>query len=52
MTTKVEIFAGHGVPVKTGRFGARMRVRLENDGPVTLIVESRGNAPHAPGNVA
>lgn len=48
----VGLFAGHGVPVKTGRFGARMRVRLENDGPVTLIVESRGNAPHAPGNVA
>lgn len=25
--------------VVTGRFGARMRVALENDGPVTLLVE-------------
>ena len=29
-----------GVPVESGRFGARMLVRLENDGPVTIIVES------------
>lgn len=29
-----------GLPVKTGRFGAMMDVRLLNDGPVTLIVES------------
>lgn len=28
-----------GVPVATGRFGARMRVELVNDGPVTLLVE-------------
>lgn len=25
--------------VATGRFGAHMRVRLENDGPVTLLLE-------------
>jgi D-tyrosyl-tRNA(Tyr) deacylase len=31
----------HGVPVKTGIFGAMMRVELVNDGPVTLIVKSR-----------
>jgi D-aminoacyl-tRNA deacylase len=30
-----------GVPVATGRFGAMMAVELINDGPVTLIVESR-----------
>ena len=30
-----------GVPVATGRFGAMMRVELVNDGPVTLIVDSR-----------
>lgn len=30
-----------GVPVATGRFGAMMQVELCNDGPVTLIVESR-----------
>jgi D-tyrosyl-tRNA(Tyr) deacylase len=32
-----------GVPVETGVFGARMRVELVNDGPVTIVldVESR-----------
>jgi D-tyrosyl-tRNA(Tyr) deacylase len=29
-----------GVPVETGRFRAMMDVRLNNDGPVTLILES------------
>jgi len=29
-----------GVTVRTGRFGAKMVVELENDGPVTLVVES------------
>jgi D-tyrosyl-tRNA(Tyr) deacylase len=30
-----------GVPTATGRFGADMQVELVNDGPVTLIVESK-----------
>ena len=30
-----------GVIVATGRFGAMMRVELVNDGPVTLIVDSK-----------
>lgn len=30
-----------GVPVATGEFQAAMRVTLENDGPVTFVVESR-----------
>jgi D-aminoacyl-tRNA deacylase len=30
----------HGVPVATGRFGAHMQVRLVNDGPVTIWLES------------
>ena len=30
-----------GVPVQTGEFQAMMQVALVNDGPVTLIVESR-----------
>jgi D-tyrosyl-tRNA(Tyr) deacylase len=30
-----------GVPTATGRFGAMMQVELTNDGPVTLIVDSR-----------
>ncbi|MFC5381028.1 D-aminoacyl-tRNA deacylase [Aquipuribacter nitratireducens] len=29
-----------GVPVATGRFRADMRVRSENDGPVTLVVDT------------
>lgn len=32
---------GSGVPVATGRFRAMMDVSLVNDGPVTLILESR-----------
>src|SRR5437899_2150954 len=31
----------HGVPTATGRFGAMMQVSLINDGPVTLILESK-----------
>jgi D-aminoacyl-tRNA deacylase len=27
-----------GVPVQTGRFGARMAVNLVNDGPVTIVL--------------
>lgn len=30
----------HGIPVKTGEFGAEMLVEVANDGPVTLIVET------------
>ena len=30
-----------GVPVQTGRFRAHMRVSLVNDGPVTLLLDSR-----------
>jgi D-tyrosyl-tRNA(Tyr) deacylase len=29
-----------GVRVATGRFGAHMRVELENDGPVTLVLDT------------
>jgi len=32
---------GYGIPVETGRFGADMAVEIHNDGPVTLMVESR-----------
>jgi len=28
------------VPVRTGRFGARMRIRLVNDGPVTFVLDA------------
>jgi len=30
-----------GQPVQTGEFGARMAVRLVNDGPVTIIMDSK-----------
>lgn len=30
-----------GIKVETGIFGAHMEVTIENDGPVTLIVESK-----------
>jgi len=30
-----------GRPVQTGRFGAEMMVSLTNDGPVTIIIDSR-----------
>ena len=31
--------AFYGVPVQTGRFGAHMLVEINNDGPVTIILE-------------
>ena len=32
---------GQGVPVQTGEFQAKMEVDLINDGPVTLLLDSR-----------
>ena len=37
----VELMKSAGVPVATGRFRAEMAVELCNDGPVTIMVESR-----------
>jgi D-tyrosyl-tRNA(Tyr) deacylase len=37
----VEFTRQRGVRVQTGEFGAMMAVSLVNDGPVTLIVESK-----------
>lgn len=40
----IELFVSEitaqGVPAQSGRFGAMMDVRLSNDGPVTLILET------------
>ena len=36
----VEALRARGVPVQTGEFGAQMRVSVENDGPVTLILDT------------
>jgi D-tyrosyl-tRNA(Tyr) deacylase len=33
--------AGQGVPVATGRFRAMMQVALVNDGPVTMLLDTR-----------
>lgn len=30
-----------GLPVKTGEFGADMKVALTNDGPVTILIDSK-----------
>lgn len=39
---QVAAMARHrGISVETGRFGADMRVSLENDGPVTFLLQSR-----------
>lgn len=37
----IEISKQKGISVQTGEFGAMMKVSLVNDGPVTLIVDSR-----------
>ncbi|MRG94348.1 D-aminoacyl-tRNA deacylase [Polyangium spumosum] len=37
----VEAAREGGVPVETGRFRADMRVFVENDGPVTILLDSR-----------
>ena len=36
----VELLEAEGVSVQTGRFQAMMQVRLENDGPVTICLDS------------
>ncbi len=36
----VDRLRGAGAEVKTGRFGAMMRVSLVNEGPVTIMVET------------
>jgi D-tyrosyl-tRNA(Tyr) deacylase len=37
----VEGLRRNGVPVSSGVFGAKMRLRLVNEGPVTLVIEVR-----------
>ncbi len=36
----VQLFRDTGITVATGRFGEYMQVALENDGPVTLMLDS------------
>ena len=35
-----ELLRGHGIPVQTGVFGAKMLVEIHNDGPVTIILDT------------
>ena len=37
--------ARHDVPVRCGRFGARMQVSLVNDGPVTIVIDTASADP-------
>lgn len=37
----VELLRARGVDVSTGRFAALMRVVVDNDGPVTILIDSR-----------
>lgn len=36
----VQQFRERGIPAETGSFGADMRVSIENDGPVTLVLST------------
>ena len=36
-----QLESGLGKPVRTGKFGADMKVELLNDGPVTIIIDSK-----------
>ncbi len=37
-----DALAAEGVEVARGRFGARMRVEITNDGPVTIVLDADG----------
>jgi len=36
-----ELLRAEGFPVASGKFGAHMSVRLNNDGPVTILIDSK-----------
>ncbi|MEO8605516.1 MAG: D-aminoacyl-tRNA deacylase, partial [bacterium] len=38
----IDAIAARGVPTGAGRFGAHMLVRLVNDGPATILLDSSG----------
>jgi D-tyrosyl-tRNA(Tyr) deacylase len=37
----IDKMRGQGIPVQTGEFQAKMEVHLINDGPVTLLLDSK-----------
>jgi D-aminoacyl-tRNA deacylase len=49
----IDTVASEGVRVARGRFGAMMCVSLENDGPVTLVLDSKDfDIPRRAGNLS
>jgi D-aminoacyl-tRNA deacylase len=49
----MDTVAGEGVQVAQGRFGAMMSLSLENDGPVTLVLDSKDfDIPRRAGNLS
>ena len=44
----VELARARHAPVETGRFRADMRVLVDNDGPVTLLIETPASAAAVP----
>lgn len=40
--TFLALLEEHGIEVQQGQFGAHMKVHLCNDGPVTILLESKG----------
>jgi D-aminoacyl-tRNA deacylase len=40
-----ESLAAQGVPTQTGVFGAHMLLEIENDGPVTIVLERQADGP-------
>ena len=41
----VELLRASNLTVETGQFGAMMQVSIENDGPVTIVLEKESSAP-------
>ena len=41
LETVIALLRAHGIPVETGRFQAEMQVSLVNDGPVTILLDSK-----------
>lgn len=39
----IDNFKETNIPFKTGEFGADMKVNIENDGPVTIIIDTKEN---------
>lgn len=37
----VQLFSGKGIKVQTGQFGEHMELSLSNDGPITLVIDSK-----------